>query len=96
MSLGQIIRQRREELKLTLDEVANRIGFSARKLARGDVGTEVQFLDSSQHSLTGFLAHLRTSIQHPGNRADTHTSPAGDVSNCRQGQLLSFRGNGSI
>jgi repressor LexA len=28
MSLGQIIRQRREELKLTLDEVANRTGFS--------------------------------------------------------------------
>jgi repressor LexA len=28
MSLGQIIRQRREELKLTLDEVSNRIGFS--------------------------------------------------------------------
>ncbi|MBN2591780.1 MAG: helix-turn-helix domain-containing protein [Sedimentisphaerales bacterium] len=28
MSLGQIIRQRREELKLTLDEVANKVGFS--------------------------------------------------------------------
>lgn len=28
MSLGQIIRHRREELKLTLDEVSNRIGFS--------------------------------------------------------------------
>jgi len=28
MSLGQIIRQRREEMRLTLDEVANRIGFS--------------------------------------------------------------------
>ncbi len=28
MSLGQIIRQRREELKLTLDEVSHRIGFS--------------------------------------------------------------------
>ena len=28
MSLGQILRQRREELKLTLDEVANRVGFS--------------------------------------------------------------------
>ena len=28
MSLGQIIRQRREEMGLTLDEVANRIGFS--------------------------------------------------------------------
>lgn len=28
MSLGQIIRKRREELKLTLDEVSSRIGFS--------------------------------------------------------------------
>jgi SOS-response transcriptional repressor LexA len=28
MSLGQVIRQRREEMRLTLDEVANRIGFS--------------------------------------------------------------------
>ncbi len=28
MSLGQVIRQRREEMGLTLDEVANRIGFS--------------------------------------------------------------------
>ncbi|MEJ2647378.1 MAG: S24 family peptidase [Sedimentisphaerales bacterium] len=28
MSLGQILRQRREELKLTLDEVSNRVGFS--------------------------------------------------------------------
>ena len=28
MSLGQIIRQRREELKLTLDEVANKVHFS--------------------------------------------------------------------
>ena len=28
MSLGQILRQRREELKLTLDEVANRVDFS--------------------------------------------------------------------
>ncbi len=28
MSLGQILRQRREELNLTLDEVSNRIGFS--------------------------------------------------------------------
>lgn len=28
MSLGQIIRQKREQLKLTLDEVSNRIGFS--------------------------------------------------------------------
>ena len=28
MSLGQILRQRREELNLTLDEVSNRVGFS--------------------------------------------------------------------
>jgi len=28
MSLGQVIRQRREEMRLTLDEVANKIGFS--------------------------------------------------------------------
>ncbi len=28
MSLGQIIRRKREQLKLTLDEVSNRIGFS--------------------------------------------------------------------
>jgi len=28
MSLGQIIRKKREELKLTLDEVSNRVGFS--------------------------------------------------------------------
>jgi len=28
MGLGQIIRQRREEMKLTLDEVSNKIGFS--------------------------------------------------------------------
>jgi len=28
MSLGQIIRQKREELKLTLDEVSRRVGFS--------------------------------------------------------------------
>ena len=28
MSLGQIIRKKREQLKLTLDEVSNRIGFS--------------------------------------------------------------------
>ena len=28
MALGQIIRERREQMKLTLDEVSNRIGFS--------------------------------------------------------------------
>src|SRR4030043_413906 len=28
MALGQIIRKRREKMKLTLDEVSNRIGFS--------------------------------------------------------------------
>ena len=28
MGLGQIIRQKREEMKLTLDEVSNKVGFS--------------------------------------------------------------------
>jgi phage repressor protein C with HTH and peptisase S24 domain len=38
MSLGQIIRQRREQLKLTLDEVSNRIGFSKPYLSTIETG----------------------------------------------------------
>ena len=38
MSLGQIIRKRREELKLTLDEVSRRIGFSKPYLSTTETG----------------------------------------------------------
>jgi repressor LexA len=38
MSLGQIIRKRREELNLTLDEVSNRIGFSKPYLSTIETG----------------------------------------------------------
>jgi repressor LexA len=38
MSLGQIIRQKREQLKLTLDEVSNRIGFSKPYLSTIETG----------------------------------------------------------
>ena len=38
MSLGQILRQKREELKLTLDEVANRSGFSKPYLSTIETG----------------------------------------------------------
>ena len=38
MSLGQIIRKRREELKLTLDEVGSRIGFSKPYLSTIETG----------------------------------------------------------
>ena len=38
MSLGQIIRKRREELKLTLDEVSRRIGFSKPYLSTIETG----------------------------------------------------------
>ncbi|MHC4912793.1 MAG: XRE family transcriptional regulator [Planctomycetota bacterium] len=38
MSLGQIIRKKREELKLTLDEVSTRIGFSKPYLSTIETG----------------------------------------------------------
>jgi len=38
MSLGQIIRQKREELKLTLDEVSNKVGFSKPYLSTIETG----------------------------------------------------------
>lgn len=38
MSLGQIIRSRREELRLTLDEVSHRIGFSKPYLSTIETG----------------------------------------------------------
>ena len=38
MSLGQIIRKKREELKLTLDEVSNRVGFSKPYLSTIETG----------------------------------------------------------
>lgn len=38
MSLGQIIRNRREELNLTLDEVSNRVGFSKPYLSTIETG----------------------------------------------------------
>ena len=38
MSLGQIIRKKREQLKLTLDEVSNRIGFSKPYLSTIETG----------------------------------------------------------
>ncbi|MHC4225851.1 MAG: helix-turn-helix domain-containing protein [Planctomycetota bacterium] len=38
MSLGQIIRDRREQLNLTLDEVSNRIGFSKPYLSTIETG----------------------------------------------------------
>jgi len=38
MSLGQIIRDKREELNLTLDEVSNRIGFSKPYLSTIETG----------------------------------------------------------
>ncbi|TKJ38847.1 MAG: hypothetical protein CEE38_03875 [Planctomycetes bacterium B3_Pla] len=38
MSLGQIIRERREQLSLTLDEVSNRIGFSKPYLSTIETG----------------------------------------------------------
>jgi repressor LexA len=38
MSLGQIIRQKREQLKLTLDEVSNRVGFSKPYLSTIETG----------------------------------------------------------
>jgi len=38
MSLGQIIRQKREQLNLTLDEVSNRIGFSKPYLSTIETG----------------------------------------------------------
>ncbi len=38
MSLGQIIRQKREELKLTLDEVSRRVGFSKPYLSTIETG----------------------------------------------------------
>lgn len=38
MSLGQIIRNKREELKLTLDEVSNRVGFSKPYLSTIETG----------------------------------------------------------
>jgi phage repressor protein C with HTH and peptisase S24 domain len=38
MSLGQIIRKKREELKLTLDEVSSRIGFSKPYLSTVETG----------------------------------------------------------
>ena len=38
MSLGQIIRKKREELKLTLDEVSRRVGFSKPYLSTIETG----------------------------------------------------------
>jgi cytoskeletal protein RodZ len=38
MSLGQIIRKKREQLNLTLDEVSNRIGFSKPYLSTIETG----------------------------------------------------------
>jgi repressor LexA len=38
MALGQIIRERREQMKLTLDEVSNRIGFSKPYLSTIETG----------------------------------------------------------
>jgi phage repressor protein C with HTH and peptisase S24 domain len=38
MSLGQIIRSKREQLKLTLDEVSNRVGFSKPYLSTIETG----------------------------------------------------------
>jgi phage repressor protein C with HTH and peptisase S24 domain len=38
MSLGQIIREKREQLKLTLDEVSNRVGFSKPYLSTIETG----------------------------------------------------------
>jgi len=38
MSLGQIIRTKREELKLTLDEVSNRVGYSKPYLSTIETG----------------------------------------------------------
>jgi repressor LexA len=38
MSLGQIIRQKREQLDLTLDEVSSRIGFSKPYLSTIETG----------------------------------------------------------
>jgi repressor LexA len=38
MSLGQIIRQKREQLSLTLDEVSNRVGFSKPYLSTIETG----------------------------------------------------------
>ena len=38
MSLGQVIRKRREELRLTLDEVSSRIGFSKPYLSTIETG----------------------------------------------------------
>ncbi len=38
MSLGQIIRQKREQLRLTLDEVSHRVGFSKPYLSTIETG----------------------------------------------------------
>ena len=38
MSLGQILRKKREELGYTLDEVSNRIGFSKPYLSTIETG----------------------------------------------------------
>lgn len=38
MSLGQILRERRREMRLTLDEVANRVGFSKPYLSTIETG----------------------------------------------------------
>ena len=38
MSLGQIIRKKREELKLTLDQVSSRVGFSKPYLSTIETG----------------------------------------------------------
>ena len=38
MSLGQIIRNKREELDLTLDEVSNKVGYSKPYLSTIETG----------------------------------------------------------
>ena len=92
MSLGQIIRNRREELKLTLDEVSSRIGFSKPYLSTIETGKVsnppsdqlLRRLEKTLKFKSGLLLHLAHMERMPSDIRKKYESAEAENQKWRQ------------
>jgi repressor LexA len=92
MSLGQIIRNRRENLKLTLDEVSSKVGFSKPYLSTIETGKvknppSDELLTKLEKLLqfeTGLLLHIAHMERMPSDIRQAYESREAEVKKLRQ------------
>ena len=92
MALGQIIRERREQMKLTLDEVSNRIGFSKPYLSTIETGKvknppSDDLLDKLEEVLEfepGLLLHIAHLERMPSDIRQKYETAEAEVQKWRQ------------